>query len=282
MNATFSILLPVYKSCFLQECIDSIMTQTYAHWELIIVNDASPESSAIDALIHQYKDKRIQYSTNQQNIGALHVVRQWNLCLSYAKGDYVICMGDDDKLHPHCLATYANLIARYPDVDIFHGQTDIIDENGKVIRHTAIRPEKESAMSLLYGRTYRYHHQFIGDFCFQRKKLQAAGGFYYLPYAWGSDEISSVRAAEEHGIANTKDVVFYYRDNDGSITRHPHTFGKLKATLLEAKWIRNFLLKPVQNTIDKDYQKTLQRYLIRNTLRKCYYIVYHSISSRKA
>lgn len=280
MSTFFSILLPAYKSSFLQECIDSIIAQTYTDWELIIVNDASPED--IDSVIENYSDPRIRYYKNAQNIGAERLVNQWNHCLSYAKGEYVICMGDDDKLLPHCLATYAELIHCYPEVEIFHGQTDIIDENGKVIRHTAIRPEKESAMSLLYGRTYRYHHQYIGDFCFQREKLQTAGGFYYLPYAWGSDEISAVRAAEEHGIVNSKDVVFYYRDNDGSITRHPHTFGKIIATLQEAKWIRNFLRKPVRNSIDKEFQKTLRHYLIRNTLRKCYYIVYHSIHSRKA
>ena len=40
---TFSILLPVYKAKYLRDCIDSIIAQTYTDWELIIINDASPD-----------------------------------------------------------------------------------------------------------------------------------------------------------------------------------------------------------------------------------------------
>ena len=91
---TFSILLPVYKAKYLRDCIDSIIAQTYTDWELIIINDASPDP--IDSIVTTYHDARIHYYVNETNIGGKDLVRQWNTCLVKAKGEYCICIGDDD------------------------------------------------------------------------------------------------------------------------------------------------------------------------------------------
>lgn len=271
MNTLFSILLPTYKRSFLKECVDSILAQTYKSWELIIVNDASPED--IRSIVQTYTDPRIHYYENKQNIGAKQLVTQWNYCLSLAKGEYVICMGDDDRLKPNCLETYAQLITRYPDVAVLHGQTDIIDEYGRLLRHTPPRPEIESAMSLLYHRMAERMPQFIGDFCYRTADLRAKGGYYDLPYAWGSDDISAIQAADSHGIANTQETVFEYRDNNGSITRHPHIAGKLCATIRASRWIRKYLRKPANNEQDQQYRYQLRRLILKYTARKCYYVL---------
>ena len=76
MSTFFSILLPAYKCRYLKECIDSVMAQTYSNWELVIVNDASPEN--LDSIVLQYNDARIHYYKNKHNYGAKHLVHQWN------------------------------------------------------------------------------------------------------------------------------------------------------------------------------------------------------------
>ena len=274
MSIQFSILLPTFKSRFLKESIESVLVQTYTNWELIIVNDASPED--IDSIVEAYDDPRIHYCKNKKNIGAKRLVDQWNYCLSWAKGEYVICMGDDDRLKPNCLEAYMQLISRYPDVAILHGQTDIIDEHGQLLRHTPLRPEIESAISMLYHRYVDRRPQFIGDFCYKTCDLRAWGGYYNLPYAWGSDDISALRAADLYGIANTKEVVFEYRDNTASITRQPHVIGKLCAIVKESIWIGNYLRKPAHNEQDKQYRNYLRRQLLKHTARKCYYVLYNA------
>lgn len=65
----FSITVPAFKAQYLAECIDSILTQTYSCFELIIVNDASPQN--LDKIISQYHDERIRYFKNEKNCGAL-------------------------------------------------------------------------------------------------------------------------------------------------------------------------------------------------------------------
>lgn len=271
MTISFSIIIPAYKSRFLKACIDSVIVQTYSDWELIIVNDASPED--LDTIVNAYQDPRIRYYKNTSNYGAKHLVSQWNHCLSLASKKFVLCIGDDDMLDIHCLEIYSQLIERYPEIDILHGQTDIIDENDRLLCHTNPRPVWESAMSMLYHRTFSHRKQFIGDFCFRRDALLQNGGFYYLPYAWGSDDISALQVAETKGISNTQEVVFYYRDNDASITHHSHVIGKIHAIILEFFWKYRFLHKPFSNKQDNEYCSQLKRNLLIHTIKKCYYVI---------
>ena len=55
----YSFVLPAYKAKYLKDAIDSILSQTYSQFELIIVNDASPED--LDSIIYSCQDDRIKY-----------------------------------------------------------------------------------------------------------------------------------------------------------------------------------------------------------------------------
>ncbi len=92
MNPTFTIGIPAFKGTYLKDCIDSILAQTTTDFELVIINDASPDP--IHELVQNYDDERIRYYENDHNIGAEHVVQNWNRCLEHAKGKYIVLMGD--------------------------------------------------------------------------------------------------------------------------------------------------------------------------------------------
>ena len=62
-NIKFSIAIPAYKKKFLKECIDSILSQTYQNFEIVIVNDNSPED--LDSVIYLYNHNKIRYSLCQ-------------------------------------------------------------------------------------------------------------------------------------------------------------------------------------------------------------------------
>ena len=235
----FSILIPAYKVLFLKEAINSIVGQTYKNWELIIVDDCSPND--LKSIVDEFDDLRIQFYRNERNCGAINVVDNWNKCLSYASGDYVICMGDDDILPPTSLERYNDLICKYPDIKVFHGRTELIDENNKSIALMEPRDVEESSLSLIYYR-WKGRYQFIGDFCFETKALRNLGGFYKLPMAWGSDDISVVRqAALGGGIINSNEILFKYRDNRLSISNSGSLLKKLDAIYLEETWYEAFL-----------------------------------------
>lgn len=237
----FSVTIPAFKARFLKESIESVVCQTYTDWELIIVDDCSPEN--LHAIIGPFlKDKRIQYYRNNKNCGAFNVVDNWNICLSYCTGDYVICMGDDDRLLPSCLEEYCLLIKKHPLLHVYHTRTGIINEKGQVIDVQEERPEWESTLSLIWNRWDHRNKQYIGDFCFSTKYLKDTGGYYKLPLAWGSDDITAVLAAKEKGIANTQEYGFQYRTNSQSITNSSKDARiKINATLAQYKWFGELL-----------------------------------------
>jgi glycosyltransferase involved in cell wall biosynthesis len=188
------------------------------------------------------KDSRIRYYRNEKNCGAVEVVDNWNICLGHATGDYVICMGDDDRLKPCCLEVYKSLIEAHPGLNVYHCMTEIINETGTVIGTQEERPEWESALSMLWNRWDHRNKQFIGDFCYRASYLKTTGGYYKLPLAWGSDDITALRAAKEQGIANTQVVCFQYRDNGQTITSSADNAKiKIEAFVAQHRWFSTFL-----------------------------------------
>lgn len=254
----FSVTVPAYKADFLDEAINSVLNQTYRDWELIILDDCSPWNirGIVDKYVH---DERVRYYRNETNVGGENVVDNWNKCLDLAEGDYIICMGDDDVLCLNCLEIYAKYIATFTDYNIYHGFTVMINEESEVISIQEARPLTESVYSMAWHRIFRKRNQYIGDFLFKISYLKKVGGFYKLPSAWGSDDISTYICAFQKGIVNLPEIVFKYRINRYSISSTGSVESKLRAIAQKQEWIRdNLILTEVSDKKDRLYQKLIQ------------------------
>ena len=239
-EVVFSILIPAFKGKFLTDAIESVQTQTYENWELILVDDNSPEN--LEQIVYPFVNEKIFYYRNDKNFGAVNVVENWNKCLSYSKGKYVICMGDDDTLAPTALERAHQIIGKYPELDVWHLQLSLIDEASNTYRgFNDIREEYESTYELLKARFYN-RFQFIGDFVFRAEKLKKQGGFINMPTAWFSDEMTVAMMAGTKGIANTQEVGFNYRINDNTISNNTKlTIFKLDAADKAKEWYTLFI-----------------------------------------
>lgn len=258
----FSIAIPAYKPEYLDEAVSSVLAQSFGDWELIVVDDASPAD--LRSIMAPYlADPRVQYYRNEQNFGSVNVVNNWNRCLEYCKGDYVICMGDDDKLLPNCLADYAELIDRYPGLGVYHARTEIIDEHSEFSDVTASRCEFESVYSFIWHRWNARFLQYVGDFLYETESLRKNGGFFFLPLAWGSDDITAIIAAREKGIANTLQPGFCYRINPATISKEGDIVVKMQAIQKEEEWIESFLEVEPDDELDKKYWICLKRQRVR-------------------
>lgn len=252
----YSIAIPAYKAKFLSKCISSILRQDYADFELIIVNDASPED--LDSIVNQFDDARIRYYKNEKNCGAENVVDNWNICLSYSKGDYFVLMGDDDEMMPNFLSTFDRLISKFPHLDVYHCRSYIINSQSEIIRLTPSWPELESVYESIWHRMNNFRSQYISDFVYRKDALVEKKGFYKLPVAWASDDISFFEAAKDKGCAHTQEPIFCYRESDITISNSGSVDIKMKAIEGEEKWYENFLEnnKP-KNTIDSYFYKQI-------------------------
>ncbi len=93
MNPFFSIIIPVYKAeRFIDQCIKSILSQSYTNYELFLVDDGSPDSCPAVCDSWAEKDSRIKVF-HQVNKG---VSAARNLGINYATGDYIIFVDSDD------------------------------------------------------------------------------------------------------------------------------------------------------------------------------------------
>lgn len=247
----YSILIPAYKSEFLGECLQSIFDQTYQDFEVVVLNDFSPDD--LGAIVGQFDDDRLRYYENERNVGAVDIVDNWNHLLSLAKGDYVVCMGDDDKLGKNFLEAYNQLMIRYPGLDLYHARTEIIGEKSEFVNLQEDRPDWQSAYAMLWNCIFEPTIQFIGDFLFRREHLLSKGGFYKLPLAWGSDCISSLIAAQEKGCANLHEPTFFYRSNQYSITTSSHADLKTEASIAFYQWVDKFVSEGPTEGLDSLY-----------------------------
>ena len=176
-----------------------------------------------------------------------------------AKGEYVICMGDDDRLMSYCLTEYDRLICQFPHLDVYHGWTEIINENGDFIDYQMPRPLYESAYAMMMH-VWREGggRQWIGDFCFHAGSLRKQGGFYSLPMAWGSDRITAVRAAAIAGVANTQIPVFQYRISRLRLSSSNYPEIKIQSRLKAIRWYEHFLSQKAGDQVDENMRHLAQ------------------------
>lgn len=92
MNDLVSIIMPSYRTAkYIRDSIDSVLSQTYTNWELIIIDDCSPDES--NEIIESYREPRIRLLKNATNIGA---ALSRNYGLREARGRYIAFLDSDD------------------------------------------------------------------------------------------------------------------------------------------------------------------------------------------
>lgn len=219
-----SIGLPAVKPQFLAEAIGSVLSQTYADFELIIFNDRC--NGEIRNIVNSHADSRIRYIETGP---VLPVVENWNRVLSFARGDFFVLFSDDDRYHPDFLLEMINLVDTYPQCNIAHCRIRKIDAGGEVLAQTTICPEYEPGLDFIFHRLHGDREQFAPEFVVKTTKLKEIDGFVDLPLAWGSDDLTWFRMAMEGGIAYCPRSLCDWRQSDIQISASGNLEERLEA-----------------------------------------------------
>lgn len=126
-----SVGLPVYNGeNFIIETLDSILSQTYTDFELIISDNASTDNTQNICKAYAAKDKRIRYYRNEQNLGGAW---NYNRALDLSKGAYFKWAAHDDVLAPTLIAECVNIMDEDSSIILCHSKTSVINENSLLI-----------------------------------------------------------------------------------------------------------------------------------------------------
>lgn len=121
-----SVITPAYNAeKFIGDAIESVLAQTYAHWEMIIVDDCSTDETA--KVVEQYSDKRIRFIQLKTNSGPA-IAR--NTSIQNAKGRYIAFLDSDDMWQPEKLEKQLAFMRRH-DIAFSYTAYENMGEDGK-------------------------------------------------------------------------------------------------------------------------------------------------------
>lgn len=214
---TVSVILPIYNAMdTLSECLDSLLAQTLSNFEIICIDDASPDGSSAVVSDYVRRDNRVKSRRNEINVG-LGATR--NRGIAVARGTYIFHIDPDDVIPPDAL----ELLVAQADKDgadmvrgaFMHEQLLLgqasksvrkgIDPSGSPIVNTTLADHPELLRSTEGHWSYLYRTSFA-------KRV-----FYPEDLKMGQDSIFLVQAlCRARNISVITDVVYKYRANPKS------------------------------------------------------------------
>lgn len=148
----FSIIIPVYNAeRTIRRCLDSVAAQTCGDFEVLMIDDGSPDGSA--GICAEYVASDLRFRLLQQPNQGVSAAR--NLGLKSAQGTYIAFLDSDDAYMPDYLQTFRQLTEIHPDLDCFWCGFDEISDNGMVRHHTF----GDTGISCLYRRDIMLAHE---------------------------------------------------------------------------------------------------------------------------
>ena len=146
MSSLVSIITPSYNSSkFIKDCVDSVFSQTYKNWEMIIVDDCSKDNSKEIISELSTKDKRIKPIFLEKNVGAAEAR---NAAIRQSKGKYVAFLDSDDLWNPKKLEKQLSFMYEN-EIAFSYTNYQFISENGEDLSNIISAPEKMTYDSYL-------------------------------------------------------------------------------------------------------------------------------------
>jgi glycosyltransferase involved in cell wall biosynthesis len=250
MTASFSIIIPLYnKAPYVHKAIESVLSQTFSNWELVIVDDGSTDNSSYVA--KSYNDSRIIY-IQQDNEG---VSTARNNGVLHSHFPYLCFLDADDWWEPTFLEEMSRLIAEFPDTGIYGTNYTIVNETKHKTRVAKIGVDEGFEKGYInYCKAYAksmYMPLWTGAACVPRNVFDEMHGFP-KGIKLGEDFILWIHIALKHKVAFLNKPLAYYNQDVDATTRGVGKLHKPKEHML---WNLSDL-EPKEKT-DKDYKKLI-------------------------
>ena len=205
-----SVLMPVYNTApYLREAMDSMLSQIFKDFELIVLNDCSPDNA--EEILDTYDDPRIVRYKGKKNAGLSNVL---NVGMGMARGKYIARMDSDDISLPQRLQVQVDYLDKHPDVDLVSvGMRLFGAKEGTWIRE--INPEKVKIEAL-------FHSPVLHASSVWRKDAFEKQGLRFRQEMVPAEDYDLWTRAMLKGLklVNLPEVLYEYRIHEAQATVH--------------------------------------------------------------
>ena len=215
----FTIFLPVKNGGnYLHLCVQSILTQSYPHFELVILENKSTDGSQewLQALVQ--KDSRVKVIASNES---LSIEDNWKRILTNTKNEFMTMIGHDDLLDRDFLEVINNSIIEEPNANLYFTHFRLIDSEGKLIRYCSPMPKYESAVNFLAARMGEIRDSFGTGYVMRSTVYNKVGGILSFPNLLFADDALWLQLIDSGVNVISSQVCFSYRLHSGSTSGNP-------------------------------------------------------------
>lgn len=231
-----SIGMPVYNcQNTIQLAINSILSQTFSDWELIIINDCSSDKTS--EIVNQYQDKRIRFLDEKENLGLSARLIQ---SLALSKGKYFARMDGDDISYKSRLEIQLKYLEEHPEVDLVGCQIVVFGKQGKLRGGRKFPEQHELICNHPYNGFPIAHPTYVGKIEWFTKYS------YRIKFGKAQDQDLLLRSYRTSKFANVPNFLLGYRE--------PQIYLKkllISRLFLTLSFIENFVKQPNLNLLLK-------------------------------
>ncbi len=222
-KAEVSVIIPCYKQAhYLAEAIGSVLTQTYFNYEIIVIDDGSPDDTA--AVAAQYPVRYI-YQENQGLSGAR------NTGIDNSRGQYLVFLDADDRLTPNALQVGIDCFHLHPKCAFVSGHHRYIKGDGSLLNEYPPEPIDQNYYLALLKRNYIGMHATV---MYQRHIFDIVGGFDTSLLSCEDYDLY-LRIARQFSICRHHQITAEYRWHDANMTSNASRMLATASTVLQSQ-----------------------------------------------
>jgi glycosyltransferase involved in cell wall biosynthesis len=206
MKPLITVLLPAFNAeQYIEEAVQSILDQTYPHFELLVFDDGSTDRTL--NILKNFKDDRLKVYPSKKNQGYVYHLNQG---IKLAKGKYIARMDADDYSYPKRFALQINYLEKNPQVGLAGTWIKTTGRSHRIVRY----PRHSSSIKILLNFYCTFAHPTV----MMRKSVLTKNHLFYKASFTPSEDFELwSRMQEVTMMANIPKVLLRYRMHEGQI-----------------------------------------------------------------
>jgi glycosyltransferase involved in cell wall biosynthesis len=204
-----SIVLPTYNGArYLEQSIESCLSQDYENLEIVIVVDGSTDDTA--HILQALDDERCIIITNPTNLG---LPESLNVGFRRATGELLTWTSDDNLYRSDAIRTMVTYLECHPNIDFVYTSYWEMDEDGTIIRLNPCGPPEQIMNTNSVGPCFLY-----------RRQVYESVGDYDPNTRWFEDYHYWLRVSSRFRMARLEQPLYFYRAHAHSLTQQPGVY----------------------------------------------------------